>query len=193
MIGSYLKRFINIEALIPFAIVMVFILLALGLLARKTPGYKRRRKKYFYYLAALIAVMGIFLAIIYNLKQSALMFRYFWMLAFATIMGGLHVFFYRYLFEKFDSDKGLKELLFGIITSFAVMVPVIMMAAHYKDLQYLPYYFLTIAAFTSPTSLFVLYKYSVSIPVKLYTKWYYPLQKKYDIPEHYELKNMIDT
>ncbi|WP_400073186.1 TssN family type VI secretion system protein [Zobellia russellii] len=191
MIGSYLKRFINIEALIPFAIVLVFILLALGLIGRKTPGFKKRRKKYYYYLAALIAVMGIFLAIIYNLRQSTVMFRYFWMLAFATIIGGLHVFFYRYLFDKFDSNQGLKELLFGIITSFAIMVPVIMIAAHYQDLQYLSYYFLTMAAFTVPTSFFVLYKYSVSIPVKLYTKWYYPLQKKYDTPEHYELKNMI--
>jgi len=191
MIKTYLKRFISVEALMPFAIIIVLVLLALSLLGRKTPGFKKRRKKYYYYLAALIAVMAIFLAIIYNLKQSALMFRYFWMLGFAMLMGGLHVYFYRYLFEKFDTNNGLKELLFAIITSFAVMVPVIMIAAHFQDLQYMPYYFLTAAAFAIPTSFFVLYKYSVSIPVKLYTKWYYPLGKKYETPKHYELKNMI--
>ena len=191
MIRSYLKRFISIEALMPFAIIMVVVILALRLLASKTPGFKKRRKKYYYYLAGHVAVMAIFVAIVYNLRQSTLMLRYFSMLVFALVTGAFHVFFFRYTFEKFDEDKGLKELLFAIITSFVILVPVIMIATHFQDLQYLPYYFLLAAAFTVPTSFFQLYKYSVSIPVKLFTKWYYPLGKKYDTPQHYELKNMI--
>ena len=175
----------------PFIIIMVVVLLVLTLLASKTPGFKKRRKRYYYYLAGHIAVMAIFVAIIYNLRQSTLMLRYFSMLFFGFVTGAFHVFFFRYSFDKFDEDNGLKELLFALITSLTVVVPIIMIATYYQDLQYLPYYFLVAAAFTVPTSFFILYKYSVSIPVKLYTKWYYPMGKKYETPKHYELKNMI--
>ncbi len=175
----------------PFMIIMVVVILALRLLASKTPGFKRRRKKYYFYLFWLVAIMGIFVAIVYNLRQSTLMLRYFSMLSFATLMGGVHVFLYRFTFNKFDSHQQLKELLIAFITSFVLVVPVIMIATYFNDIQYLPYYFLIVAAFTLPTSFFVLYKYSVSIPVKLYSKWYYPLGNKYETPKHYELKNMI--
>lgn len=191
MTSSYLKRFISIEALLPFAIIMIVVILVLTLLASKTPGFKKSRKKFYYYLAGYIAVMSIFVAIIYNLKQSTLMFRYFSMLVFSVVLGAFHVFFYRYFFHKFDENKGLKELLFAIITSLTVVIPIIMIATHFQDLQYLPYYFLVVTSFTVPTSFFTLYKYSVSIPVKLYTKWYYPLGKKYNTPKHHELNNMI--
>ncbi len=175
----------------PFMIIMVVLILALRFLGAKTPGFKRRRKKYYYYLLTLVVIMAIFVAILYNLKQSALLLRYFSMLAFTLLMGAVHVFIYRYSFNKFDSHQNLKELLFSLITSFVLVVPILMIATHFNDLSYLPYYFLVVAAFTLPTSFFVLYKYSVSIPVKLYSKWYYPLGKKYETPKHYELKNMI--
>jgi len=191
MVKTYLKRFISFEALMPFMIIMVVVMIVLVFFGSKTPGFKKQKKKYYYYLFAHIAVMGIFVAIIYNLKQTTLMFRYFAMLIFALVTGGLHVFFYRYIFNKFEEDKGLKELVVGIITGMAVVIPIIMIASHFRDLKYLPYYFLTAAAFAVPTSFFALFKYSVSIPVKLYTKWYYPLGNKYETPKHYELKNMI--
>ena len=175
----------------PFAIIIVVVFLALQLLASKTPGFKKSKKKYYLYLVSHILVMAIFVAIIYNLKQSTITFRYFSMLVFTMITGAFHAFFFRYLFNKFDEQKGLKELLFAVITSFAVMVPIIMIAAHFKDLQYLSYYFLITTTFIVPTSFFVLYRYSVSIPVKLFTKWYYPMAGKYETPKHYELQHMI--
>ncbi len=191
MISSYLKRFISIEALLPFAIIIGVVVLAMTLLASKTPGFKKCKKNYYYYLAAHIAVMAIFVAIIYNLKQSSLMLRYFSMLVFSLITGAFHVFLYRYLFDKFNEDKVLKELLFAIITSLAVVVPVVLIAAHFQDLIYLSYYFLVVATFTTPTSFYILYHYAISIPAKLYTKWYYPLGNKYENPKHHELNNMI--
>ena len=175
----------------PFAILLVVVVLVLRLLASKTPGFKKRRKKYYFYLAANMVVMALFVAIIYNLRQSTLLLRYFSMLGFTVLMGGLHVFFYRYIFEKFDSHNKLKELVFALITALVLVVPILMIGTHFNDGQYMPYYFLVIAAFTFPTSFFVLYKYAISIPVKLYTKWYYPLGKKYDSPKHHELNNMI--
>ncbi|MDO6519057.1 TssN family type VI secretion system protein [Zobellia uliginosa] len=191
MIKSYFRKFISFESIMPFAIVLVVVALVLHFLGSKTPGFKTRRKKYYVYLAANIVVMALFVAIIYNLKQSSLLLRYFSMLGFATIMGVANVFFHRTIFEKFDTHQKLKELVFAIISGLALMVPIIMIAAHFNDLQYLPYYFLVIAAYVFPTSFFILYAYSISIPAKLYTKWYYPMGNKYDAPKHYELNNMI--
>tara|TARA_R110001583_G_scaffold141721_4_gene293922 strand:- start:200 stop:1021 length:822 start_codon:yes stop_codon:yes gene_type:complete len=175
----------------PFAIILVVVVLILRLLASKTPGFKKRRKKYYFYLAANMVVMALFVAIVYNLKQSSILLRYFSMLGFTAIMGALNVFFYRNIFEKFDSHNQLKELVFAFITGLVLMVPIIMIGTHFNDIQYLPYYFLVLASFAFPTSFFVLYKYAISIPVKLYTKWYYPLGNKYDSPKHHELNNMI--
>lgn len=191
MMQSYLRKLISFDALLPFMVVLVLVILALRFLASKTPGFKRRQKKYYFYLATLIAIMAIFVAIVYNLRQTTLMLRYFSMLGFAAIMGCVHVYVYRYSFHKFDTIKPLKEVLIALITSFVLVVPVILIAAHFNDIGYLSYYFLVVAAFTLPSSFFVLYKYSVSIPVKLYSKWYYPLGNKYETPKHYELKNMI--
>ncbi len=188
---SYVKNLISFEALIPFAIIVMLVLLTLRLLSRKTPGFKKRRKKYYLYLLSAIAIMAIFTAILYNLKQTTLMLRYFSFLAFAFTLGTLHVYFYREFFMKFDSNNYFKEILYAFITSCALLVPVLMIATFFTDLQYLGYYFLITAAFTIPSCFFVLFNYSVSIPTKLYSKWYYPLGKKYETPKHYELKNMI--
>ncbi|WP_394749141.1 TssN family type VI secretion system protein [Spongiimicrobium salis] len=191
MSRSYLKNLISFEALVPFAIIVVLVLLILRLLASKTPGYKPQRKKYYFYLFINILVVSIVVAILYNLKQTGVVLRHFSLLFFSLILGGLHVFFFRWSFKKFDTENKFKEILFAMITGFVLVVPIIMISAFFNDLAYLPYYFLTVAAFLLPTCFFILYLYSVSIPVKLYYKWYYPLEKKYETPYHYELKNMI--
>ncbi len=191
MVRQYLKTLISFEALVPFAIILVVVVLALRLFSAKTPGFKKQRKKYYAYLVFGVLIMAIFISIIYNLQQTSLMLRYFSMLAFAFVLGGLHRYFYRYIFDKFDSPNQFKEILFALITSFALVVPIILIASYFKDLLYLAYYLLIILAFVLPTCFFVLFNCSVGIPVKLYSKWYYPLGNKYQSPKHYELNNMI--
>lgn len=191
MIKRYLQTLISFEALVPFAIILVVVVLALRLLSSKTPGFKKQRKKYYVYLIFGVLIMAIFLAIVYNLQQTSLMLRFFSMLSFSFVLGVLHRYFYRYIFDKFDSSNQFKEILLALISSFVLIVPIILIASYYNDLQYLGYYFLITLAFVLPTSFFVLFNYSVGIPVKLYSKWYYPLGNKYESPKHYELNNMI--
>lgn len=191
MVRSYFKNLISFEALIPFAIILTLVLLALSLLASKTPGYKPRRKKYYIYLLIGIFIIGVAASILFNLIQTGIVLRYFSLLTIMLILGGVHVFFYHVIFKKFDSLNAFKELLFALITSLVLMIPVIMITAYFNDLQYLGYYFLITTSFVVPTSFFILFNYSISIPAKLYSKWYYPLGKKYDTPKHYELNNMI--
>lgn len=191
MIRSYLSKFISFDALMPFMVILLFVFIGLRLIGSKTPGFKKRQKKFYYYLLIHVAVMAVVAAIVYNLRQSTVMLRYITLLVSAVIMGGLHVYFYKSVFDKFDTDHDFKKFLLALITSFALVVPIIMVGAHFDDLEFLPYYFLVTATFVLPTCFYILFTYSVSIPVKLYSKWYYPLGQKYDTPKHYELKNMI--
>ncbi|MBU2997477.1 TssN family type VI secretion system protein [Cellulophaga baltica] len=191
MIQRYLKTLISFEALMPFMFIVVFTVMVLTFFSAKTPGFKKHRKKFYIYLLAGILVMGIFTCIVYNLKQTSTLLRYFSMLTFSFILGMLHVYFVRYFFDKFELENKFKELLVAIITSLALVVPIIMIAAFFEDLEFLGYYFLITATFSIPTAFYALFNYSISIPVKLYSKWYYPLGNKYEAPKHYELNNMI--
>lgn len=191
MVRSYLKNLISFEALVPFAIVVVLVLLALTLLGSKTPGYKPKKKKFYIYLVVGILIIGIITAILFNLKQTGIILRYFSLTGIMVILGSLHVYFFHVYFKKFESQNAFKEMLFAFIAALALMIPIIMIAAYFNDFQYFVYYFLITAAFILPTSFFILFNYSISIPTKLYSKWYYPLGKKYDAPKHYELNNMI--
>lgn len=191
MIKSYLSKFISLDAMMPFMVIILFVFIGLRLIGSKTPGFKKQQKKFVYYLLINLAIMAVVSAIVYNLRQSTVMMRYMTFLGSAFIMGGLHVYFYRSAFEKFYADHNFKEFLFAMITSFALLLPIIMIGAHFDDLKFLAYYFLVIAAFVLPTCFNMLFNYAVSIPVKLYSKWYYPLRRKYDTPKHYELNNMI--
>ena len=135
--------------------------------------------------------MAVIVAIVYNLRQSTVILRYYTFMSAALLMGSLHVYFYQSTFNKFETDHKFKTFLFSLVASVVLILPVIMIGAHFHDLTYLPFYFLVTAAFVIPTCFFILYKTAISIPVKLYSKWYYPLGTKYDTPKHYELNNMI--
>lgn len=191
MIRSNLTKLISFDALMPFMVIITGLFVGFKMLGSKVPGFKTQKKKFMYYLLIELGSMAIIAAIVYNLVQSTLMLRYFVLLGYAFIAGGLHVFFFRKTFEKFGSDKPLIEFLIALTVSIVLMVPIIFIASYFSDSVYLPYYALIIVAFSIPTLYYILFKYSVSIPVKLFSKWYYPLGKKYDSPKHYELNNMI--
>lgn len=191
MIKNYFSKFISFDALMPFMVILLVVLIGLRLMASKTPGFKNQQKKFYYYLLIHLVVMAVIAAIVYNLRQSTVLLRYLTLLVGACIMGGLHVYFYRISFTKFNDDTNGKELVFAFITSTVLVIPVILLGSYFDDLEFLPYYFVMTATFVIPTCFYMLFNYSVSIPVKLYSKWYYPLGKKYDTPKHYELNNMM--
>ncbi len=177
--------------MIPIIAILLVIFIGLRLLGSMAPEFKKQQKKIVYYLLIHLVAMALITAIVYNLRQSTLILRYFSLMFYAFIAGGLHVYFYRCIFGQFDMHQTSRELMFALITAIVPVLPIIMIASYFDELSFLPYYFLVTAAFVIPTSFYILFHYSVSIPVKLYSKWYYPLGEKYDSPKHYELKNMI--
>ncbi|HET8735753.1 MAG TPA: TssN family type VI secretion system protein [Pricia sp.] len=191
MTSSYFSKFISFDALMPFMGLLMIVFIVLRLIGSKSPGFKKQQQKFYYYLLIQLAVMFTVTFIAYNLRQSTLMLRYFSLMVLALVLGGLHVYFFRSSFNKFDSDNHFMEFVFAFVTAAVLVIPIIMIGAHFDDLIFLPYYLLVVAAFVIPTSFYMLFNNSVSIPVKLYSKWYYPSAKKYDTPKHYELHNII--
>src|SRR5680860_1079546 len=117
MLKSYFSRFIGLDALMPFMILLLLGVIGLRLMASTTPGFKKQQKKFYYYLLIHLMVVAVIAAIVYNLRQSTVMLRYLTLMGSAFIMGALHVYFYRFAFTKFDTDNKFKEFLFAFITS----------------------------------------------------------------------------
>ena len=191
MSTNYVTRFTSLETLLPFMAILTTVFVSLRLIASKSPGFKEQQRKFYGYLLIHLGVMACIALIAYNLRQSSVVLRHLTFLGCALVMGALHVYFFRIAFTRFDDEVRFREMLFSLITSVVLVLPVILIGSYFGDLVFLPYYFLVTAAFVLPTSFFMLFDRAVSIPLKLYSKWYYPLGKKYDIPKHYELKNMI--
>ncbi|MDT7830632.1 TssN family type VI secretion system protein [Pricia sp. S334] len=191
MSTNYFAKYIGFETLVPLMATLSVVFVALRLMASNTPGFKKQQKKFYFYLLIQLAVMAFMAAIAYNLRQSTVIFRHITLLGCALIMGALHVYFFQIAFTRFDDHNRFKEIVFSVITSIILIVPVIVISSYFEDLEFLLYYILIMAAFVLPTSFFILFNYAISIPVKLYSQWYYPLGNKYDIPKHYELKNMM--
>ena len=154
MIKSYLSKFISLDALMPFMVIFLLVIIGVKLIAAKTPGFKKQQKKFSYYLLILIGIMAVIVAIVYNLRQSTVILRYYTFMSAALLMGSLHVYFYQSTFNKFETNHKFKTFLFSLVASVVLILPVIMIGAHFHDLTYLPFYFLVTAAFVIPTCFF---------------------------------------
>ena len=189
--AAQLKNLVTVDTLLPLGAIMGGVILALKFLGRFVPALKKHFKKFLIYCLLASLIIGVFVAILYNLKQSEVLFRYFSIVSFMLLLGGLHVFFYRQQFDRMDDESYLKELVIAIIAGALLMLPIILIVSYYNDFHFLYNYFIGILAFILPTSIYGLFNYSVSIPSKIYSKWYYPLDNRYEAPKHYELTNMM--
>lgn len=188
---EYLKYLITAEVLVPIFGIMAIFLLVARLFRKKMPGFKAKKTQFYTYVPIVLVCTVIFFWVMYNLKQSTLSLRYQSLSIFYLIAGSLHVYLYRSYFHRFGSKKILIEIAFTLLISFVVFIPVILFSAVFNDSIYVWSFVPLILSFLFPTLFFNLFETSVSIPAKIYNKWYYPLNNKYESPKHYELTNII--
>ena len=187
----YLKYLFSPEALFPMLIILVICLIAIGFFSAKVKGFKEVRKKFLYYVLLNTIATAIFFLIVYNLKQTTIMFRYVTLHAFFIITGSVHVYLYKTLFNSLKTKKIHIEIILAIITSLFLLIALSLLIAYNNDFTYLFDFYITVLAFVFPTLVYILYNTSISIPTAIYDKWYYPLTKKYQIASINEFKNMI--
>jgi Ca2+/Na+ antiporter len=129
--------------------------------------------------------------ILYNLQQTTIMFRFIALQIFFIITGSIHVYLYRRTFNSLRTDKIHIEILFALLTAFLMSIALLLLIAFNNDFSYLYDFFVALIAFVFHTLIYVLYNTSVSIPIALYNKWYYPVTKIYENAGVNEFKNTI--
>ncbi len=187
----YLKYLFSPEALFPMLIALIICLIVIGFFSAKVKGFKEVRKKFLYYVLINTIVTAIFFLIIYNLKQTTIVFRYIALNVFFISTGSIHVYLYKTLFNSLKTKKIHIEIILAIITSLFLTIALSLLIAYNNDFTYLFDFYITVVAFIFPTLVYILYTTSISIPTAIYDKWYYPLTKKYQIASINEFKNMI--
>jgi len=187
----FLKYIVSPEALYPMLIALVICFIAIGFFSAKVKGFKEVRKKFLYYVLINIVVTAIFFLIVYNLKQTTVMFRYIALQIFFIITGSVHVYLYKTLFNSLKTKKIHLEIIFAVITSLFLTIALALLIASNNDFSYLYDFYITVLAFIFPTIIYILYSASISIPAAIYDKWYYPMSKKYQIASINEFNNMI--
>ena len=187
----YLKYIFSAETLYPMLIALVICFIAIGFFSARVKGFKEVRKKFLYYSLINILVTALFFLMVYNLKQTTVMFRYITLQGFFIISGSIHVYLYKTMFKSLQTKKIHIEIIFALIASLFLTIPIALLIAVNNDFIYLYDFFITLVAFIFPTLTYILYTTSISIPAAIYDKWYYPLTKKYNIASINEFKNMI--
>ena len=189
--AAQFKNLISVDTLLPVGAIVLGGVLAMKFIGRAIPALKKHFKKFLLYCLLLGLVMLVATAVLYNLKQSAILMRYITIVSFMFVLGCLHVFFYRQQFQRLENENYFTELLLSLVTACFVAITIILVVSYYNDHNFLYYYLIGILAFIFPTSVYSLFNYAISVPTKIYSKWYYPLDNRYEAPKHYELKNMI--
>ncbi len=187
----YLKYIFSAEALYPMLIALVICFIAIGFFSARVKGFKEVRKKFLYYSLINIIITALFFLMVYNLKQTTVMFRYITLQGFFIISGSIHVYLYKTMFKSLQTKKIHIEIIFALIAALFLTIPIALLIASNNDFIYLYDFFISLIAFIFPTLIYILYTTSISIPAAIYDKWYYPLTKKYNIASINEFKNMI--
>ncbi len=187
----FLKYFIAREALVPILLIIIVATVLISIFSSKVNGFKEIKKKFLYYSLINILVTGIFFLIMYNLQQTTIMFRFISLQIFFVIIGSIHVYLYRNTFNSLRTDKLHIEIIFALLTAFIMTLSLLFLIVFNNDINYLYDFFVALLAFVFPTLIYVLYNTSVSIPIALYDKWYYPITKIYENAGVNEFKNTI--
>ena len=187
----FFTYFVSKEVLIPLFMVFAVLMVILAIFSAKLKGFKEIRKKFLYYGLLIIFITGVYFLILYNLKQTAVFFRFVALQIYFVIIGSVHVYLYRTVFKSLKSEKILTEIVFAFLTSLMIAISLLLIITHYNDKEYLIIFFTSLLAFIFPTIIYRLYLSSISIPMALFDKWYYPVTKRYDPPGINEFKNTI--
>ena len=105
------------------------------------------------------------------------------------ILGSLHIWACLNVFNWKEEKMGLQISIFTIIVMLLGSTIFLNVNEHF-GLDGMHYFFLTgFVAFIAPAFILLLVDAAVDIPMPLFTKWYYPDQRKMEKPEKDELRD----
>ncbi|MBC9798008.1 TssN family type VI secretion system protein [Sinomicrobium weinanense] len=157
----------------------------------KAPKFRKRKWHYFLYALGLGVVVIAFGAILYNLKSTTLNARFISFQGLMLLLGVTHLIFFHKIFKRFEAKKIWQEIFLAFITTMYIAVFMIMVVAYFAEFQFVYYMFGSLLLFLVPTLALILFETAITIPARLYKRWFYPLNNKYPNPQITEMRNVI--
>lgn len=178
-------------SLVYFLIIITIAVIITMLISSKISGLKKDKKKFYIYTAIQALILLIFSSILYNLKDTSLTQRFISFQVYFTIAGIAHFYLTRNFFKKFEITKDYFEVILAMIVALFLAAILVIVLPFFNQQPYLLHFSTTLLFFIMPTLLYQLFEASVSIPAKLFKRWFYPLNSKYPTPQATEMTNII--
>lgn len=188
---KYLNQINGGEQLLYLLLLLAFGYVIFMLIGSRVPKLRQEKKKFFLYILIQVLVFVIFLLILYNLKGTSLNQRFISLQVYMTVAGIAHLKVFYDVFKKFDAKEFWQEVVIAICTTFFLAGFLIVISKYFDESQYIGYFISTLLFFILPLLCYQLFEYSVSVPVKLHKRWFYPLNDKYPSPKISEMRNII--
>lgn len=190
-----MKKYINhingAEQLLYLLLLLVFGYALYMIIGSRVPKLKLERKKFFAYVLIQILVFVAFLLILYNLKNTSLNQRLISLQVYMTVTGIAHLKVFYDVFKKFEAKKFWQEVVIAFCVILFLAGFLVVITKYFDEIQYIFYLVSALLFFIIPMLCYQLFEYSVSIPVKLHKRWFYPLNDRYPTPKASEMRNII--
>lgn len=188
---KYLNQIGGGEVLIYIVLILAVAMMMCVFIGLKTKGLRLEKKKFILYTLIQGIVFLLYAIIVYNLKGTTLQMRFVALQVYMLAAGAAHVAAYHLYFKKFEAKEIYKELAIAIISAVFMTAFVVMIASHFRELDYMFYLAGAAVVFIIPTFCYVLFETAISIPAKLHKRWFYPANSRYPAPQISDMRNVI--
>ncbi|NHN27615.1 TssN family type VI secretion system protein [Flavobacterium jejuense] len=185
-------NYINFGQEIIYLLLLIAIALIINILiGSKIPKFRQQRKKFYLYIVIQVVIFIIFSCILYNLKDTSLNQRLISFQIYFAVAGIIHLKIFHDYFKKFEVKNFISEIAIIFSSSLFLAAFMYVITKYFSDGEFSFYLLSSLFFFISPSLCYKLFEYSISIPVKLHKRWFYPLNDKYPSPKVSEMKNII--
>jgi hypothetical protein len=193
MIKNHLRDLIDIRLIIILAILIAITVVLTMIFSDKVKDFAQKHKRKFYiyalsfvFIYALVAFLG------FNKLFSKLSDEYLFYQIATVLFGCLHVFFYRWYFNQFDTKKFETELLFALVITLYSSIPFILIYTALSGLEYTLLMCSQFISFFIPTWINGLFDHIIQIPPKIYVTWKFPEEENaYPELEDTEIRDLL--
>lgn len=178
MIKKHLIALIDIRFIIFLIVIIAVSVIITMVFSDKIKEFTVKYKKKFYiYIFSFVLIYALVAFLGYNKLFTELSDEFLFYQIASLLFGSLHVYLYRWYFEKFNIKSVVIELLFSLVI---ILYSSVLFIIIYTALNGIGFTFLICShflVFIVPTCIYVVFKYMMQIPPKEYVTWKIPKGK----------------
>ncbi|MFC5044997.1 hypothetical protein HN014_20430 [Aquimarina sp. TRL1] len=167
--------------------------LLMGLVGKLRKLLLKNKKKFFLYVIVTLLVFGATgLLANQNVLNNIPINNFIAFQVIFLLLGILHVIALRHFFPDLSEKKTFfwHEFLYTVVICLLGLTTFMFVVEQYKP-DYIYLFMASAIFFIIPFMIVKTYEYSISVPVKYYKKWHYPIGKNIKDPSDDELKNPL--